>query len=46
MARQLLERAGTLKDGDLEAAAHAEDRLVRTHAMRVLVERAALTPGT
>ena len=41
----VLERAGNLQDTELAAAARDQDRLVRTHALRVLVERKVLSPA-
>ena len=39
----ILERGGVLSHAELAAAAKDRDRLVRTHALRILVERATLT---
>ncbi len=41
----ILERLGELTDAELAAAATDHERLLRTHAMRILVERATWTPA-
>lgn len=41
----ILERLGALTDAELAAAAQHSDRLLRTHAMRILVERANWKPA-
>lgn len=41
----LLERLGVLEDAELAAAARDPDRLIRTHAQRVLAERESLSPA-
>ncbi len=40
----ILERLGVLTDAELVTAANDRDRLMRTHAMRILVERATWKP--
>ncbi len=41
----ILERLGVLTDAELAAAAKDPDRLLRTHALRILVERANWKPA-
>ncbi len=41
----ILERLGVLTDADLARAARDENRLLRTHAIRILVERADWKPA-
>ena len=41
----ILERLGALTDAELSAAAKDSERLIRTHALRILVERANWKPS-